>query len=99
MVYCSKCGTDNEEDTKFCVKCGAELSPERGMRRRPEKRDECFGLPRGGAIFGLVIGLIIILSGLRELLNWSIDLGPFITIIVGILFLAGAIYGLSRKSS
>ena len=99
MVYCSKCGTDNEEDTKFCVKCGAELYPERGVRRRPVRRDECFGLPRGGAIFGFVIGLIIILVGLRELLGWRIDIGPFATIIVGVLFLAGALYGLSRRSS
>lgn len=99
MVYCSKCGTDNEENTKFCIKCGAPLYPERVGRIRPERRDECFGLPRGGAIFGLVIGLIIILVGLRDLLGWRIDMGPFVAIIIGILFLAGALYGLSRRRS
>ena len=59
--------------------------------------NECFGLPRGGAIFGLVIGVIIVLVGLINLFNWRIDIGPLVTIIVGILIAAGAIYGLSRK--
>ena len=99
MVYCSECGTNNEEGTEFCVKCGAALYPERGRKRQPEKRDECFGLPRGGAIFGLLIGIIIILVGLRELYGWEIEFGPFAIIVVGILFLAGAIYGLTRRRS
>jgi len=60
-------------------------------------RDECFGLPRGGAIFGLFIGLIIIIVGLQQLFGWQIDVGPFAIIIFGILIIAGAIYGLSRR--
>lgn len=99
MVYCTECGTNNEADTKFCVKCGAELYPERGGRRRPERRDECFGLPHGGAIFGIFIGIIIILVGARQLFGWKIDIGPFATIIVVVLFLVGAIYGLTRRRS
>ena len=59
--------------------------------------NECFGLPRGGAIFGLVIGIIIVLFGLINFFNWNIDLGPLVTIIVGVLIAAGAIYGLSRR--
>ena len=97
MVYCSECGADNEEGTKFCVKCGATLYPETGRVERPKKPDECFGLPRGGSIFGILIGIVIILVGLRELFGWNIDFGPFAIIIVGILFAAGAIYGLTRK--
>jgi len=98
LVYCSECGTNNEEGTEFCVKCGAALYPERGRRRRPEKQDECFGLPRGGAIFGLFIGVIIILAGLRELYGWKIDFGPFAIIVVGILILAGAVYKMTSRS-
>lgn len=62
MVYCSKCGTQNEEEAKFCVKCGAELYPEKPREKREEftcfgpreKRveEECFGIPYGGAIVG-----------------------------------------------
>ena len=64
-----------------------------------EKRvqDECFGLPRGGAIFGLFIGVIIIFVGLQQVFGWEIDIGPFALVIIGILFIAGAIYGLSRR--
>ena len=25
MTYCSKCGNKNEDDAKFCAKCGASL--------------------------------------------------------------------------
>ena len=62
-------------------------------------RDECFGLLHGGAIFGLFIGAIIIIVGLQQLFGWDIDIGPFVTIIVGILIAAGAIYGVSRRKS
>ena len=62
-------------------------------------RDECFGLPRGGAIFGLLIGIIIVFVGLQLVFRWDIDIGPYATIIVGILFAAGAIYGLSRRTN
>ncbi len=113
MVFCSKCGTNNEEGTQFCTKCGATLYPERGGRGRPEKHEkreaecfgqsidreaECFGLPRGGVIFGLIIGIVIILAGINELFGLQIDFGPYAIIVVGILFVVGAIYGLSRRS-
>ncbi len=32
MIYCSKCGTANLEDSKFCTQCGAVLEPEKGRR-------------------------------------------------------------------
>ncbi len=62
-------------------------------------RDECFGLPHGGAIVGLFIGIMIILFGLINLFGWQVDLGPFAIIIVGILIVAGAVYGLTRRRS
>ncbi len=58
---------------------------------------ECFGLPRGGAIFGLVIGIIIIIVGLQQVFGWKISVWPFAIIILGVLIVAGAIYGLSRR--
>jgi hypothetical protein len=98
MVYCSKCGADNDEGRKFCANCGSALYQDVSLKTPREKRDECFGLPHGSAIFGIVFGLIIILFGARELMGWNIDFGPFVTIIIGILISAGAIYGvISRK--
>ena len=105
MVYCTKCGTKNEEDAVVCVKCGASLVTRpawRRERRRPEK--ECFGLPYGGAIVGLIIGIIIILVGISQVpgILPGIDLGkyigPLIIIVVGVLIVAGALYTYSRRS-
>ena len=93
-----------------CVKCGANLAaapawrPER--RRREKEEQECFGLPHGGAIVGLIFGALIIIAGLIFVLQeWNVieevdwDLiWPFIVIIFGILVIAGALYGLSRRS-
>jgi len=100
MVYCTNCGTKNEDDAKVCIKCGQPLvgtQPMRQYRRRRE--DECFGLPQGGAIVGLIIGVIIILWGISSIAE--IDFGsyfwPIIIIIFGILMVAGAIYKYSRK--
>lgn len=77
------------------------------MGEQFERRtDECFGLPHSGAIVGIIIGIIIIIvalswipglipSEVREAtdpLFW-----PVIIIIFGILAIAGALYGLSRR--
>ncbi|MGD8545456.1 MAG: hypothetical protein PVH12_04710 [Candidatus Bathyarchaeota archaeon] len=67
-------------------------------------RDECFGLPHGGTIFGLIIGSIIVLSGIIFLLQETgvivegFDvMWPFIIIVFGVLIVAGAIYGMTRR--
>jgi hypothetical protein len=57
--------------------------------------NECFGLPNGGMIVGIVVGLIIVLVGLGLFLQTygiMIDFWPFIIIIFGILILIGALY-------
>ena len=81
----------------YCVNCGAALG--RMERSETHPRDECFGLPHGGAIFGLFIGAIIILVGLTSVFGWQIDVGSFAIIVIGILFVAGAIYALTRRRS
>ena len=119
MVYCSKCGTKNEESEEICVKCGAKLkmskaksleksieegAEEFGKRaeawgksfaKRPE--EECFGLPHGGTIIGLIIGMIIIVVGISTLAGIDLDLGPLMILILGVLILGGALYSLTRK--
>jgi len=103
MVYCTKCGTKNEEDAVVCVKCGASLvtyPPWRRERWRPVE-EECFGIPHGGAIVGLVIGIIIIIAGLSWLLSEvyeiRFEVWPFAVIIFGLLVLIGAVYKLGRR--
>ena len=112
MVYCSKCGTQNEDDTSHCTNCGeplkvtlqksrdweeeletrAEEFGERAEQFGKRMEDECFGLPQGNNIFGIIFGLVIILVGASQLLDWNIDLGPLIIIVIGVLIVAGALY-------
>lgn len=113
MVYCVKCGTKNPDDAKTCSQCGAPLySLTEGELRRhgkecfgaePHERveEECFGIPIGSTVIGLVFGIIIIIVGfsflLRELYGISVPWWPLVIIIFGILIVVGAIYSLSRK--
>lgn len=97
MVYCTKCGAKNEDDAAVCVKCGANLKTGKYPARRYERRryeDECFGIPQGGRIVGLIIGLIIIIAGVSWLMGyqfWNI-FWPLIVIVVGVLIVVGALY-------
>ena len=121
MVYCTKCGTKNEDGAKYCVKCGAnlEISREKRLEKRAEEwgeefgrraeewgeqfgkrvEEECFGLPQGGAIVGLIIGVIIVLVGLFWFAgeNWLRYTWPLIVIAFGMLMVAGTLYSLRRR--
>jgi uncharacterized membrane protein YvbJ len=103
MVYCTKCGTQNADDARVCSKCGASLYAvgEREHYRRMES--ECFGIPHGGAVVGIAIGVIIVLWGLVAILQQAgaipsgVQVWPIVVIIFGILIVVGALYGLSRR--
>jgi len=100
MVYCTKCGTKNEEDTVLCVNCKEPLGSSQTVRHeRRRKESECFGLPHGGSIAGLVIGFIIILWGVTSV--FDIDFGSYlwavVIVIFGTLMVAGALYSMSRR--
>ncbi len=118
LVYCSKCGAKNEDDAKVCVGCGASLYvPKRGARRRggdecfgpkEERRfeEECFGLPHGGAVIGIIFGVIVIFFGfawLADQAGWIVGrslldyIWPVMAILFGILIIAGVIYGATRR--
>jgi len=103
MVYCTHCGKQNEDSTEFCVDCGTSIYPEVSRRRwatRERRRDDgCFGLPHGGAIVGLFIGILIIFAGLQQLYGWNVDVGSFAIIVFGLLIITGALYGLTRRRS
>ncbi|MFH0748818.1 MAG: hypothetical protein V1915_02710 [Candidatus Bathyarchaeota archaeon] len=66
---------------------------------QPERRmeNECFGLPHGGTIVVLLIGLIIVVFGVGNLVGLTIDWGPLLMIVIGFLIVAGAIYGFMRR--
>lgn len=106
MVYCPKCGTLNDDAAEFCVKCGASLRTGTYESRRYERRraeNECFGLPHGGAIVGLVIGIIVLLWGAfalaqqTNLIKYSPDLWIIVVIAIGVLLIAGGLYRMNRS--
>jgi len=108
MVYCQKCGTQNDDAAEFCVKCGASLQTGTSSSRRRERRkaeQECFGLPHGGAIAGIVFGVLILLWGLMMLLQQTgiiavtFEFWYIIIIVIGILVVAGAIYKMSHSEN
>ena len=101
LAYCTKCGFKNEDDVDHCTKCGAPLQLSRTERRtmRKKREDECFGLPHGGIIVGIIFGVFIILWAVGALLGWSIwdYFWPIILVTFGVLIVAGAIYSMRKK--
>jgi len=109
MVYCVKCGAKNPDDAKVCAQCGAPLHPVQkraecfGVERQRRYEEECFGIPHGGIIVGLVIGVIIVLAGLlwflqqAKLIAPEVSVWPFAAIIFGILIVIGALFGMRRR--
>ena len=69
------------------------------MEEERRHKDECFGLPNGGAIAGIVLGIIIIIWGFSLATGidiWS-NIFYIIVIIFGTLIIAGAVYKLTRR--
>lgn len=118
MVYCTKCGAQNDDEATHCIECGEPLSvihqESRGWEEEIEVRaeefgrsaerfgkrmeEECFGLPGGNSIIGILIGLAIILWGASEIMGWNLDLGPYAIIVFGLLIIAGVLYKQSQNN-
>lgn len=100
MVYCWKCGAENEEDAVNCAKCGANLSPppRRVSYRRSYEDDLCYGPRRGASFIGIFFGILIILAGVISLLEhmvwWATwdRLWPILIVAFGLFIIASALY-------
>jgi len=109
--YCEKCGVNLENLPEKSVEKGFEKSVEEWGEQFGERMErwgedfgkrvenDCFGLPKGGAIFGLLLGLIILSVGLQMVFRWHINFGPFVVVIIGLLFVVSAIYSFTRRRS
>lgn len=98
MVYCTKCGVQNPDDSEYCKSCGVALYP-RSQKNASDRSDcfggnrdwdtECFGLRRGGALFALVLGLLIILAGVSSMIGESLLqwIAPFFVIGIGVIII------------
>ena len=87
MVRCTKCGVENKEDARFCIQCGASLIPAR-VRHEKSDYDICYGPVHAVRFFWLFLGTILLLWGITEVLgilfNVSLNIWPFLIIVVGL---------------
>jgi uncharacterized membrane protein YvbJ len=66
MAYCSKCGNKNEDDAKFCSKCGASLDASVKDRKKDHDdrcEEEC-AVGQHSPYAPIFWGLIVIIVGL-----------------------------------
>src|SRR5512137_1748383 len=102
MARCPNCGSENSDDSKFCAKCGSQLStlasaPARNQdttrEQRRRERQEVFGTQR--SFWPLLIGVAIVLWGISEIVQmyYHIDFPwwPIILILVGLFMVASAL--------
>ncbi len=98
MVYCTKCGAENEDDAVTCKECGASLrQPTYRRYRRQFEDDICFGTRDGVPIWAILFGILIVLWGVSSLLGsvyrWAVwgRIWPLFIIAFGLLILINAL--------
>ncbi len=74
MVYCTKCGTDNEEETEICTNCGTSLrtSSKQVVRHGRDwdwDWDDNWSRRRHSNTWPLIFGGFLIMLGLSQLLE------------------------------
>jgi uncharacterized membrane protein YvbJ len=100
MVYCTKCGTENEENALECKNCGSSMRVYRSRERTYNRSEEdwCFG-GRSKTMWPLIIGVFIILIGLSSLLedtySWARfdNLWPLLIIGIGLMIIYTRLQG------
>lgn len=87
MVYCSKCGATNDDETENCKNCGESLHRGQRISRQSYDRNICFGVPVQRNLLGLLFGFFIVLWGVTELIGINIDLWALALICLGVLLI------------
>jgi len=106
-TVCTKCGARLKVSMEKRFERRAEEWAEEFGKRAEEwgeqfgrrTEEECFGLPHGGAIVGIIIGIIIIFVGLSWVagFDWGRYFWPVIIVVFGILIVAGTLYSYGRR--
>lgn len=71
-MYCTKCGTDNDNDSKFCIKCGIGILPDKSPEKKPEKKSKVNfrGIKIPKTVF-IILGLLIVLATVISIPNFK----------------------------
>jgi hypothetical protein len=108
MVYCPRCGKQNEEGARFCNSCGASLMgpPPRKEFDKECERD-CSGTSRSSRIFWgviiLMVGLWFIFEfGIKNISGMPAWIATFefwwiFAVVIGIMIVIAAIRMLTKK--
>jgi uncharacterized membrane protein YvbJ len=80
MVYCTKCGEQNEDGTEYCQKCGASLTAKDRIRRVRSDRDMCFGAPMEGNVLGI-----------SQIMNIDVNLFAIVAVVFGLYIVWNAL--------
>lgn len=113
MVYCSRCGTKNDDDAKFCKKCGAMMGgPPRFHDKEWEDRcdEECSGkhkTPLWTSFWIIILILVaigIIFSLFSRLFHMSmpgmmggIDYWDIFWLLVGLVIISFILYAITTS--
>jgi uncharacterized membrane protein YvbJ len=92
MVYCPRCGAENEDTAVKCSSCGEPLRRvQTRTYRRYREDDLCFDSRRGFSWFGIFLGVIIIFAGAVLMFegqywwaSWD-NIWPVVVILFGLL--------------
>ena len=103
--YCVNCGANlklsMEKSIEKRIEEGAEEFGRRaevwGENFGKRAEEDCFGLPHGGTIFGIILGLIIILVGIFSIAGIDLEFWPLLIIIFGLLLFGGAVYSFFNR--
>jgi uncharacterized membrane protein YvbJ len=95
-MYCSNCGSQNQNDANYCKKCGATLQPHiPRIDQEWEKRCEQECIHGSKQLFSLFWALIIIIIGLWIIFTiLSITIFLFVAIIPVIIVIFITIIGI-----
>ncbi len=113
MVYCQKCGRRNDEDAKFCNKCGSSLIEPRRYPHKPDEdkcEDECSSKRHPSAwtnfwiiilalvAIGIVISLIIRIFG-DDLPSWfrNFEYWDIFGLLIGLIIISFIIYMITQS--
>ena len=90
MVFCTKCGTENEDEREYCKNCGNSLNLNRTSRRKYREDEMCFGVPMEGPTWGILVGIIIVLWGVFEIVNIDFNFWALVAVAFGSLMVWNA---------